>query len=85
VRVLSNASIYAIALVIIAASGATDSSKGFLHDYFPTKYDSFKLPYNNKDEHSVIPTTIEYSSWRRQNITYGSHLRLFTREWVLQE
>jgi hypothetical protein len=28
---------------------------------------------------------MEYSSWRRQNIIYGSHSRLFTRGWVLQE
>jgi hypothetical protein len=55
------ASICTGALVTIAASGAIDSSKGFLHDYFPTKYGSFKLPNNNKDEHSVIPPTIEYS------------------------
>jgi hypothetical protein len=79
------ASIYAGALVTIAAPGATDSSKSFLHDYFPTKYSSFELPYNNIDEHSIIPTTMEYSSWRRQNIIYGSHSRLFTRGWVLQE
>jgi len=62
------ASIYAGALVTIASSGATDSSKGFLHDYFPTKYGSFELPYKNKDEHSVISITIEYSSCGRQNI-----------------
>jgi hypothetical protein len=79
------ASICTGALVTIAASSAIGSSKGFLRDYFPTKFGSFKLPNNNKDEHSVVPPTIEYSSWRRQNITYGSHSRLFTREWVLQE
>ncbi|KAH8791421.1 hypothetical protein BGZ57DRAFT_752108, partial [Hyaloscypha finlandica] len=49
------ASICTSALVTIAASGAIDSSKGFLHDYFPTKFGSFKLSCNNKDEHSVIP------------------------------
>ena len=79
------ASICTSALVTIAASGAIDSSKGFLHDYFPTKFGSFKLSYNNKDEHSVIPPTIEYSSWRRRNITYGSHSRLFTGEWALPD